>query len=119
MPKYADTSNYTEDEIRFWAWLTEKQNVSFTTLRGLEFTISIKGNELFIDRKKKGLTRATVNIALRKAREIGVIRKTPKELGTFGASYLMPIFVLYGAVENLIPRKACVNSDTDDLFPGF
>ncbi len=119
MPKYADTSNYTEDEIRFWDWLTERQNVPFTTLRGLEFTVSIKGNELFIDRKKKGLTRATVNIALRKAREIGVIRKTPKELGTFGASYLMPLFVSYGAVKNLIPQKSGIKLDMDDLFPGF
>ncbi len=98
MPQYADTSKYSADDIAFWEWLSRNQERTFATLKGLEFKVSIKGNELFIDRKKKGLTRATANIALAKAREIKYIRKTPKELGTFGASYLMPLFIAYGAL---------------------
>ncbi len=96
MPQYADTSKYTREEIEFWEWLAARQEHVFKTMTGLEFKVAIKGNELFIDRKKKGLTRSTANVAMRKAREIKVIQKTPKELGTFGASYLMPIFMEYG-----------------------
>ncbi len=44
-----------------------------------DFNITIKGNELFVSRKKKSQSRATVNIALRKAQDIGIIRKTPKK----------------------------------------
>ncbi len=121
MPNYADTSNYTDEECRFWNWLVANQSRPFETLRGLSFCIVIRGNELFIDRKKKGLTRSTVNVALKKAQEIKEIRKTPKELGTFGASYLMPLLVAYGALENKtdVVSKAAQNMDTDDLFPGF
>ncbi len=115
MPRYAKTENYTDDEIRFWSWLLENQQKTFSTMRGLSFRVSVKGNELFIDRKKKGLTRATANIALRKAREIKRIRKTPKELGTFGASYLMPLLTAYGALKN----GSSVPDLADDLFAGF
>ncbi len=110
MPRYADTSGYTATEIDFWNWLLDNQQRSFLTMSGLEFQIYVKGNELFISRKQKSLSRATINIALKKAQEIGQIQKTPKELGTFGASYLMPLFIAYGILKKLS------NRDEDDWF---
>ena len=112
MPHYADTSSYTVEELAFWEWLVINQNSTFWTMRDLEFHIFIRGNELFIDRKKKGLTRATVNIALRKAREIEYIRKSPKELGTFGTSYLMPLFLACGILKSRVTGYRT----HDDLF---
>ena len=112
MPHYADTSSYTVEELAFWEWLVINQNSTFRTMRDLEFHIFIRGNELFINRKKKGLNRATVNIALRKAREIEYIRKSPKELGTFGASYLMPLFLACGILKSRVTDY----QTHDDLF---
>ncbi len=110
MPRYADTSGYTDIEIDFWNWLCDNQQRSFLTKRGLEFQIAVKGNELFVSRKQKSLSRATINVALKKAQEIGRIQKTPKELGPFGASYLMPLFVRYG----ILKTNRSIESD---LFP--
>ncbi len=49
-------------------------------------------------------------MGLKKAQEIGQIQKTLKELGTFGASYLMPLFIAYGILKKLN------NGAENDLF---
>lgn len=54
------------------------------------------GNELWIEGKEKSISRSTVDLAYKKARELGVV-KGPKALGgVFGASYLYPIFLRLG-----------------------
>ena len=53
MGRTADTSEYTSEEINLWKRIVEKQNATFQTKKGLEFKIEIKGNELFVDRRKK------------------------------------------------------------------
>ena len=86
MGRVADTSEYTQDEIDLWEKIVEKQNATFRTKKGLEFKIEIKGNELFVDRRQKSITRASVNIAYKKwleDKDCG-----PKALGVFGSSYL-------------------------------
>ena len=95
MGRYADTTGYTEEEIKLWEKLKETQSEKFKTARGLEFCYSIVGNELFIDRKEKSITRSTVNMAYRKAVELKVV-SGPKKLGVFGASYLYPVFLKLG-----------------------
>ena len=99
MAHYADTSSYSQDEIDLWNHLQQLQTNTFYTARGLEFKFFITGNELFIDRKEKSITRSTVNMAYRRARELmrneGKV-KGPKQLKVFGASYLLPIFVELG-----------------------
>lgn len=70
----------------------------FYTTKNLEFSYLIKGNELFVSRKEKSITRATVNMAFRKALELGDKVTGPKKLGTFGASYLYPIFRCLGII---------------------
>ena len=105
MAHYADTSNYTDEELDLWNRLIELQHEKqlqsekFKTARGLEFTYHITGNELFIDRKEKSITRSTVNMAYKRAIELmrmeGKVSGL-KKLGVFGSSYLLPIFVELG-----------------------
>ena len=102
MAHYADTSQYTDEEFLLWEKLKNHQDITFHTARGLEFRFEIVGNELFIDRKGKSITRSTVNMAYRRAMEVmreeGRV-KGPKKLGVFGASYLLPIFMELGVCE--------------------
>ena len=80
-----------------WEAVTHYAGFPFHTAKGLKFTYTIRGNEMFVDRKDKSITRATVELAYQKA-----IRKTitgPKQLGTFGASYLYPMFVRFGVIK--------------------
>ena len=64
----------------------------------MDFTYKIHGGEMFVDRKEKSITRATVMKAYGKVVELDGVVKGPKALGTFGASYLYPIFVKMGLI---------------------
>ena len=90
MGRVADTSEYTQAEVDLWEKIVEKQNATFRTKKGLEFKIEIKGNELFVDRRQKSITRASVNMAYKKWLEDKVCG--PKALGVFGSSYLWSLF---------------------------
>ncbi len=79
-------------EARLWEALLLFQSYPFHTSRGLAFTYTIRGNEIFFSRKEKSITRATVDRALEKALELGRVVTGPKKLGCFGASYLYPVF---------------------------
>ena len=90
MGREADTSGYTDVEIELWERIRDIEGRGFRTKKGLEFKIEIKGNELFVDRRQKSITRASVNIAYKKwieDKDCG-----PKALGVFGASYLWSLF---------------------------
>jgi hypothetical protein len=84
---------------RLWEVMELYEDFPFYTMRNLEFTYIIKGNEMFVDRKEKSITKATVGMALGKALELGGIVSGPKKLGTFGASYLYPIFLYYEIIK--------------------
>ena len=75
------------------------------TSKGLEFTYSLKknrygepGNELVFSRKEKTITKSTVLKAFEKAVEFNGVVNGPKKLGTFGASYLYPVFIRLGVI---------------------
>lgn len=53
---------------------------------------------MFVNRKSKSITQATVFMAFRKAMELEGTVAGPKKLGTFGASYLYPVFVKLGVI---------------------
>ena len=82
-----------ELESLLWDTLILFQGYPFHTAKNLEFTYTLKGNEMFVSRKEKSLTRASVMLAFWKALELGRMASGPKKLGTFGASYLYPIFL--------------------------
>ena len=92
--KKALAAHPTEDDV--WDALCQLQNQTFRTTKGLEYTYTIKGYEMFVNRKEKSITRSSVDIAFRKALELGRIVTGPKKLGVFGASYLYPIFLEMG-----------------------
>ena len=100
MGRYADTSGYSPEENELWEKLKENENRVWHTSRGLEFRYKVVGNEMFVERKEKSVTRSTVNIAFAKTKELGTVTG-PKKLGVFGSSYLWPVFVELG-----ICRKA-------------
>ena len=87
-----------------WTELQKLQGETFRTAKGLEFSYEIRGNELFVNRKDKSITRSTVNLTYRKAMNLlraGDVVDGPKKLGTFGASYLFPIFLRLGVIPPL------------------
>ncbi len=91
-----------EAEEALWSLLDALQGQAFQTAKGLTFSYAIKGNEMFVDRKDKSITRATVNLAFRTAMTLMREEKPisgPKKLGCFGASYLYPIFISIGLIE--------------------
>jgi len=49
-----------EKEEKLWQELIYLQGCLFTTSKGLDFTYKIHGEEMFVDRKEKSITRATV-----------------------------------------------------------
>ena len=96
MPHYADVSLYSDEENELWNKLIVNQDKQHYTMKRLPFVYFIKGNEMFVSRKDKSITRATVNQAYHKAKKLmesdGEVSGA-KKLGTFGASYLYPIFI--------------------------
>ncbi|MEI3350185.1 MAG: hypothetical protein V8R18_03505 [Clostridium sp.] len=58
---------------------------------------TIRGNEMFVSRKEKSVTRASILVAYKKAQELGCVTG-PKQLGVFGASYLYPVFLRLGII---------------------
>lgn len=95
------TADTTDREAVLWDALLLYESYPFKTAKGLKFKYCIKGNEIFVDRKEKSITRATVNMALRNALESGAAITGPKKLGTFGASYLYPIFQRVGIIRKI------------------
>lgn len=88
-----------DGEGLLWEAMTLFAGYAFRTARGLTFSYKIRGGEMFVDRKDKSITASTVLIAFRKALELGRVVKGPKKLGTFGASYLYPVFIRLGVIQ--------------------
>ena len=87
-----------EAEQRLWTVLVALEGCVFYTARNLRFRYTIKGGELFVDRKQDSITKATVFMAFHKAQALNGTVSGPKKLGTFGASYLYPIFQRIGII---------------------
>ncbi|XCP85307.1 hypothetical protein ABXS75_00405 [Roseburia hominis] len=84
-----------------WEVIELYKGTPFMTAKKLEFSYSIRGHEMFVTRKDKSITKATVFLAFHKAIELQqkqVDITGPKKLGTFGASYLYPIFLEIGII---------------------
>ena len=84
-----------------WEALSAFAGDLFKTAKGLSYTYSIRGNEMFFTRKEKSVTRASVNMAFDTVLRLqgeGTPITGPKMLRCFGASYLYPIFIRIGVV---------------------
>ncbi len=89
-----------EKEKKLWDEMTALQGCLFSTCRGLDYTYRIKGGEMFVDRMKKGISKASVMAAYRKVRELDGMVVGPNQLGVFGASYMWPVFVKMGIIKS-------------------
>ena len=92
-----------------WALLQKHQQEVFHTAKGLPFTYTIRGGELFVDRRSKSITISTVANALEKivALEMDGIPITgPKKIGCYGASYLYPVLLTLGVIAAPAPGEA-------------
>lgn len=89
------------DEL-LWETLIQFQGHSFYTAKELEFLYVIKGNEMFVTRKDKSITQASILMSFHKALELGRVVAGPKKLGTFGASYLYPVFRYLGVIRQAV-----------------
>lgn len=83
---------------KIWDAVCALEGEVFYTLKGLEYTYTIRGNEIFFSRKEKSVTRASVELAFQKAEALGGVVKGPKKLEVFGASYLYPVFMRLGLI---------------------
>lgn len=95
--------DYENMESVLWDTLVAFEGYPFVTAKGFRFTYDIKGHEIFFSRKEKSVTRASVKVALDTAIELqrsGSKITGPKKLRCFGASYLYPIFIRIGVVQN-------------------
>jgi hypothetical protein len=97
--KIASMEAEKQDEA-LWELLEYLQGCVFYTSKGLKFTYTVKGGELFVNRKSKSITRSTVDMAFHKAMELHGEVTGPKKLGTFGASYLYPVFIRIGVIQS-------------------
>ncbi len=91
----------TKSETLLWNVLILFQDCPFTTTKNLQFTYAIRGYEMFVSRKDKSITRSTVDLAFGMAMKLlksGDPISGPKKLGTFGASYLYPVFIRVGVI---------------------
>ena len=107
------------DENMLWPMIVAHAGETFHTTgrgrtHGKSFTCSIRGGEMFISTKSKSITKATVMIAYRNAVKIqnteGFV-SSPKRLGTFGASYLYPIFWKLNIISRIPPVLLTVVAD--------
>ena len=92
-------------EKYLWDAIVAYADYPFLTEKGLSMKYTVKGGEIFFNRKEKSVTRASVMKAFHRARQLqhekGFV-SGPKELGTFGASYIYPVFLRIGVCSKKI-----------------
>lgn len=64
-----------------WEAILAFEGAIFYTAKGLEYSYTIRGNEMFVSRKEKSVTRASILVAYKKAQELGCVTG-PKQLGS-------------------------------------
>ena len=77
-----------------WQQLSDHQNETFYTVKKLPFSYSIKGGELFVDRRTKSITKATFQQALDRLEKV----TGPKSLNVFGAPYIWALLKAFEIV---------------------
>lgn len=88
-----------------WDVIVQHAGESFATKKGLPFVYSIRGGELFTDRRERSITRSTFEKAYDKLerdqygedaprRIVG-----PKTLNVYGAPYVWAVFTGIGLIE--------------------
>ncbi len=80
-----------------WGELEKHQGETFYTAKKLPFTYTIRGGELFVDRRSKSITRATFEKAVEKVKnDVAHTITGPKSLCCFGAPYVWALMLALG-----------------------
>lgn len=77
---------------QIWEEIVRRQGQVFYTKKGLPFQYSVKGGEIFVNRRSKSITRSTLEKAFHRIMEEPEKIKGPKALNVFGAPYIWSIF---------------------------
>lgn len=94
---------FTIDNL--WDKIVEQEGREFLTKKGLPFTYTIKGGELFTDRRERSITRSTFEKAYEKLLRDQVGEGAPKRivgpktLNVYGAPYVWAVFTGIGMIE--------------------
>ena len=94
---------FTIDNL--WDKIVEQEGREFLTKKGLPFTYSIKGGELFTDRRERSITRSTFEKAYEKLLRDQAGENAPKKivgpktLNVYGAPYVWAVFTGIGMIE--------------------
>lgn len=88
-----------------WGTIEAHQGKTFMTKKGLPFTYSIKGGELFTDRRERSITKSTFDKAYEKLKQDRMGDDPPckivgpKSLNVYGAPYIWAVFIGIGLIE--------------------
>lgn len=91
--------------LNLWDVILEYEGKPFTTKKGLPFTYTIRGGELFTDRRERSITRSTFEKAYEKLLQDQVGENAPrrivgpKTLNVYGAPYVWAVFTEIGLIE--------------------
>lgn len=75
-------------EEALWEAIVAFSDYPFCTAKKLKFKYEVKGNEMFVGRKEKSITRSTVELAFQKA--MGGRNNRPKEVGSIWGKLSVP-----------------------------
>ena len=102
--KQTQAANEALSSEEFWNRLVSCQEQTFYTEKKLPFTYQIRGGEMFVDRRSKSITKATILKAYARGLEDHErVICGPKKLNCFGTPYVWAIFRELGVVT---PRPA-------------
>lgn len=74
-----------------WQAITSHQGETFYTKKMLPFTYTIKGGEMFTDRRERSITRSTFENAYKKIKNAPDKITGPKALNMYGAPYVWAV----------------------------
>lgn len=81
-----------------WQTIISHQGEAFYTKKGLPFSYTIKGGELFTDRRERSITKSTFEKAYEKLMAAPDEICGPKALNVYGAPYVWAVFVGIGVI---------------------
>lgn len=94
-----------------WGTIVDHAGETFSTKKGLPFTYTIKGGELFTDRRERSITRSTFEKAFLKLEKDQCGEDSPKKivgpktLNVYGAPYVWAVFTGIGLIEEPLYRQ--------------
>lgn len=86
-----DNSAETITLNNLWEVIVSHQGETFYTKKMLPFTYTIKGGEMFTDRRERSITKSTFETAYSKIKEYPDKITGPKALNMYGAPYVWAI----------------------------